>query len=419
MRIGELSVISDRILLALVAIFLFSSSVSGTAGSIFGGAAAIVFVVSSISFRRSFNFAHLKWFYLTVSLFVGWMILSALIAGIDSAALRAMRHEWIFALVPVVVFSLKNEHWSRHMVSVFAYGAGLMSLYSIGQFFWGWHFLKPGLKLEQHDFGYWIVGNFSGSVTFGIYFAVAAMFLIGYGLLGTKESNDRSSSISLVGGLLATVAAVLSAERGPTVAIVATLLVLVVLVRTRKVVTIFAVSVTTVVVVGLVSGVFARAGDLWKKELSMLHDQGRLFIWTQSYKVASDNPIFGVGPGNFENGYNAVLPTEPAGFVAQGHAHNDFLMYAAQSGFPELIFFLLTWTSIIWLSWRAYNYTGGSENTRRLALGAVLGSTCFFATSMFDIPFGHSTTRQLLMFVWGAGIAAYLAYRKTASVGTD
>ena len=154
-----------------------------------------------------------------------------------------------------------------------------------------------------------------------------------------------------------------------------------------------------------------------EKELSYLHDQGRLFIWTHAYYVARGHPIFGVGPGHFREGFAAELPTDPPGFVPQGHAHSDFLTYAAESGFPQLILFLGLWIVVWRYSWRAYRSLHGSPDDRRVVLAALAGSTCFFFTSFFDIPFAHSATRQMLMFVWAAGLGTYLKLHLAGSEG--
>lgn len=414
MRLTQFSDITDRILLFVLTIFVIAGSVSGTAGSIVGGAAAIVFVASVVVTRRVLHFRELRFFYWPTILFVLWMVLSAVVNGFDQEAARAMRHEWILLLIPACVLIMSDERRSRRLVTAFSVGVGLISLYAIGQFFFGWNFLKPHYLLERNGIGYWIIGNFSSTVTFGIYFAVAGMFLIGYGLAGTNR-NRSATQFSLACGAIAIAASLLSGERGPLVAIVVSMIGLAIFLRSRRVVMALVGFGAVIIALGVVSGVFSRISNLWDKELSLLHDQGRRFIWTQSLLVAADHPAFGIGPGNFKEGYAAVMPTEPPGFLPQGHAHNDYLMYAAQSGFPELIFFLGMWVAVLWYALRVCRSKSCSDQDRRLALGALLGSVCFATTSLFDIPFGHSTTRQMLMFIWAAALAAYLNLRRSST----
>jgi O-antigen ligase len=411
-RLTRFSDIADRVLPFILTVFLFTCSVSGTAGSIAGGVAVIVFVLSAAMHRRSIHFREMKLFYWPTILFVLWMIVSAIVNGFDQRAAKAIKQEWILLLVPALVLVMSDEKYVRRLITVFSWGVGLISLYAVGQFFWGWNFLKPYYVLERNGIGYWIIGNFSGTVTFGIYFAVAGMCLIGYGL---TSGNFRVHRMELLSGGLAVVAALLSAERGPFAAIVASVLALAMLVRTRRALMTLGLAILVIVAAGAVSGVFSRFASLWDKELSLLHDQGRRFIWTQSFKVAAENPVFGVGPGNFRDGYAAAMPTEPPGFLPQGHAHNDYLMYAAQSGIPELTFFAGMWAAVLYFAWRAWRSRQTSEVYRQLAFASLLGTICFAVTSMFDIPFGHSTTRQMLMFVWAAGLAAYLNSRRPST----
>ncbi len=411
MRLTQFSDITDRVLLFVLSVFLFACSVSGTAGSIAGGVASVVFVVSMVATRRPLHFRELKFFYWPAILFVLWMVLSAVVNGVDQDASRSMRHEWILLLLPAFLLVMSDDRRNTQLVTAFSWGVGLMSLYAIGQFLFGWHFLKPHLDLQKNGIGYWIVGNFSGTVTFGIYFAVAGVFLFGYGL-ATGQRRGILKNVPLLCGIFGIAASLLSGERGPLAAIVVSVIVLTLLLRTKRALVAFIGLAAAIISLGVVSGVFSRFAALWNKELSLLHDQGRRFIWTQSLNVAAGHPIFGVGPGNFKEGYAAVMPTEPPGFLPQGHAHNDYLMYAAQSGFPELIFFLGMWAAVLWCGFRVWRSKSCSEQDRALALGALLASVCFAVTAQFDIPFGHSTTRQMLMFIWAAALAAYLRWRR-------
>lgn len=415
MRLTSPPTLFERLVIAAFAIFVLASTFSVAGGSLAGGVVAVLFVAGAITTRRFPGLIELKWFYLAAASFVFCMFVTAQISnpGIDS--LVHLRHEWLLVLVPAGVWLLSNGKVGRWMVGVFALGVGAISLYSIGQFFWGWHFLKPHYQLQQHALGYWIVGNFNGSVTFGIFYAVAGIFLLGYGVCSAWRETDTLGKWATSAGGVAIVAAILSNERGPTVAVIAGIVALALLLRSKRAVIGLAVALTIIAAVGLQSGVFARMSSLWTKELSMLHDQGRLFIWTHAFYVARDNPVVGVGPGNFREGYAEELPIDPPVFVSHGHAHSDFLNYAAESGFPQLVFFLGMWVAVLWYGWKAFRSTAISAESRRLALAALAGSICFLVTSLFDIPFGHSATRQMLMFVWGAGLGAYLTSRENST----
>ena len=66
------------------------------------------------------------------------------------------------------------------------------------------------------------------------------------------------------------------------------------------------------------------------------------------------------------------------------------------------------WVSVWWYSWRAFRSAILTSFDRRVALAAFLGATCFFLTSVTEASFAAESVRQMLMFVWAAGLGMYL-----------
>ncbi len=75
----------------------------------------------------------------------------------------------------------------------------------------------------------------------------------------------------------------------------------------------------------------------------------RSFIWDIAFNIISNNPIFGVGPGQFPNYIYKYLPVmigtwdeQAINFVYSeaglGHAHNFFLFYFSELGFLGFVF---------------------------------------------------------------------------------
>jgi O-antigen ligase len=374
-----------------------------------------LFLVITIQRRRSPISPVLKWFYLWVGLYMFWLILSSQIGHPGSAFPRIGRELLLFLLVPTGIWVFQSVCAARMPIYTFAFGVVLLSLYSIGQFFWGWTFLKPDMLIERGEYGYYISGNLGFAVIFGIYYATAGLFLFGYGLKSGGQRPDWSNRFFIVSGLLSMGVAVLSNERGPTMAVLLTLISLALLLRSRRAFIGIGIALLLMIAVGIQSGVFVRSWELKSKELSMQHDRSRLFIWTYSLRVALNNPIFGVGPGLMKEGYAKVVPVDIPDVTIQVHAHNDFLTVAAESGFPAALFFLALWMTVLGCCFQAQRTTLLSADERGLALGALAGSFCFFITSLFDIPFGHTTTHQMLMIVWAAGLGMYVKMHLTGS----
>ncbi|MDD5397173.1 MAG: O-antigen ligase family protein [Candidatus Moranbacteria bacterium] len=67
----------------------------------------------------------------------------------------------------------------------------------------------------------------------------------------------------------------------------------------------------------------------------------RVMIWKASFLLIKNNPIFGIGPGNFQQSYLAVQPSFPPYLEwAVPQPHNLFLAFWLQTGFVGLLGFL-------------------------------------------------------------------------------
>ena len=83
----------------------------------------------------------------------------------------------------------------------------------------------------------------------------------------------------------------------------------------------------------------------------------RSIIWTQSGQMLLENPILGVGPGNYRKSalaqwnlyHKETKKPDPSmkNPIPTGHAHSDILHFAAIGGIPIALFFLfLVWISV-------------------------------------------------------------------------
>lgn len=400
--------LSDRAIYFVYTFFIFGSTFSIAAGQVATGLALMFFLVFLGLTRRYPYVGPIKWFYVLCGLYVFWMALAGQIARPGLDALDKMREEWLFCIVPIGVMMFQKENRARWMIGAFAVGVAFIALYSIGQYFTGWHFLKPDFPVAAYDLGYRIMGNFTHPLTFANYNATAGLFFYGYSMLKDENLSNRMRWCFRIVAVLAMGVAALSYSRGPTLAIIATLVVSAVLLRTRAVMTWAAIMLLLLAMVGIKSGVFNRAGALMKSEIASQDGLGRIFIWSHSWDIVKDNPIIGVGPGRFKEAYERTLGNNAAGLPIHGHAHNDLLNVAAQSGFPGAIFFFAMWVSVGWYSWRAFRSATLTSFDRRVALAAFLGAMCFFVTSLTEASFAAESVRQMLMFVWAAGLGMYL-----------
>jgi O-antigen ligase len=112
----------------------------------------------------------------------------------------------------------------------------------------------------------------------------------------------------------------------------------------------------------------------------------RLSQWYAGWHMFTDNPILGVGIGNYDAAYeNYRLEQWP---VALGHAHNHYLTIAAEAGMVGLLAYLTFLTAAFRSGVRAFR--AAQDRLGRAAAVGILGSLASFAThNLFDVLFVH------------------------------
>ncbi len=109
---------------------------------------------------------------------------------------------------------------------------------------------------------------------------------------------------------------------------------------------------------------------------------GRWNLWRTAWAMFKDHPLLGIGPGFF----NDLFPIYkvPGFYDAAGHAHNDYLNFAANSG----IIGLTSWLTM-WVAWFYYTITEIRKKTLaksdiQILLGSILAITAILIASFFQ-----------------------------------
>ncbi len=77
----------------------------------------------------------------------------------------------------------------------------------------------------------------------------------------------------------------------------------------------------------------------------------RLDLWVQSYELAREQPILGIGPGNFKTALVPLLEAKP--YLAEfSHAHSQYFDTVANAGLVGLSALLLSFFGPLYLFWR-------------------------------------------------------------------
>ncbi|MFQ6007822.1 MAG: O-antigen ligase family protein [Candidatus Zixiibacteriota bacterium] len=393
------------ILFAFFALFIFSSAFSIAIAQISLGLSLVLFLILVVTTRCNPFVRSLKWFYIFVALYIFWLLLSALVGPTPLRSVWIAKEEWLFCAIPIGIFLFDFPRYRNKLIAAFGSGVMLVAIYGIVQHFTGFHWFKAIPPKTAPDYGYLACGNFSHSLTFGNYFSTAAVFLIGFAFGAYDKLNKSSLAFFIFSALMGMIATVLSYSRGAILGLVMVLAVMGLILKRRYFLITFAIiAAIGITIVIAIPGITMRFTDKTEKDLGGIYEGGRVFIWKNSLKVIEEHPVFGVGQGNFRSAYTSHLRPDIPEKRKHAHAHNDLLNVAAVAGIPAMLAFLGMWiaaVSYFWKGWRMRHETGSDGI---FSLAALLGSLVFFVTSIFEATFADEEVRQMLMFIWAAGL---------------
>ncbi len=359
----------------------------------------IIIVISKKTYKQAFKFTPFNIF---IFLFLLWSILSSLIGPTPMSSLIGLKEEWLFLMIPVVAFLMKDEKSMATALRLFAISAIVISLYAVWQHFSGIDLYHHKELIEAPSHGYRAVGTFSHTLTFGNYYAVATILLLGLALF----ANERKDKLIFYGGFCLTgIATLFSYSRGSIGALIGGIIILLIWIGRRQYKVILPLIAAVIVVILMTApDVLGRFSSGFKMEWEGKSGVSRMSIWRTAGNMIVDHPIFGVGPENFGKQY--VNYRDKFSNRQFAHAHNDILNIAAYAGTPAAIFYLGFWVAIIVRMTRALKKRIESKMLHGIILGTLMASVVFFLSSLFEAGFADEETRLFLMAVWGLFLAA-------------
>jgi len=143
----------------------------------------------------------------------------------------------------------------------------------------------------------------------------------------------------------------------------------------------------------------SKWNDLWQlKERSSL--SSRMMIWRSAGKIIADNPLWGIGPGNFQNKYLEYQKYYPPYLEwAVPEPHNLWLAFWLQTGFLGLLGFLILlyqWSKVVIRSLK------DSPEKEMIAVGAIMLAT--LTHGLLDTPYFKNDLAVIFWLVIFMGI---------------
>ena len=377
--------------------FFFSTTFSLFLEQIFLALALLFVIINVIAERKYERGFHLDFFNLFIFLFLGWSIISAIAGPTPRDSLWILKEEWLFFMIPVAGYLTRDEKIVRTSLKLFAITAVAISLYAIWQHFSGMDLAHHTQLSPAPTTGYRVVGTFSHRLTFGNYYSIASLLLLGIAPYADKRFYK---SLFYAGFFLTALANVFTYNRGSLIAMAIGIVIFLIWHGRRHI------KLTLALLVALVAVIIITAPDITSRFLSTFETEmegkyagSRLAIWRIGWKMALDHPIFGVGQGNFKYEYAKYGDKDTDRIY--GHAHNDLINVAAYAGFPGMIFYLGFWIAIVARMVKLLRSIKENNLIRGVVIGALLASVVFFMTSIYEATFADEEIRLFLMAVWG------------------
>ncbi|MEI7542290.1 MAG: O-antigen ligase family protein [bacterium] len=240
---------------------------------------------------------------------------------------------------------------------------------------------------------------------------------VAYALAAEQGSMVRKGLLFVTAALL-TAALFASQTRGAYVGFIVSIIVLFLLVviflkdefrKNKKVIMVL--SLIMLVLIGTFFLVKKDAVQRIADIVSLKDDSARIRVdlWKNTLYLIKDNPLLGTGAGNFYIKYpfyqaKALTPQyfKDSDYYKSGHAHNDFIQFAAEygilgAGTMFLLFGLMFYSSLKYLKY--------SEKKGILVAGIIAAFAGLMVHAFFNFPFQIIPTAAL--FYMFAAIASY------------
>jgi len=245
--------------------------------------------------------------------------------------------------------------------------------------------------------------SFGGmSMTLGLISLISALI----------TTNRKLRLLCITGFFLAAYASILSLSRGPWLTVITSLIVILILnpkkwsrksliLGSLVCISLMVLVYTLPSVKNRINAAVCDVNDYFSRGEVTEPIGVRLEAWRVSIKEAIDNPILGIGEGNFKNFIKFLVDNKKAdpNIHILSHVHNEILSAALHRGLPGLITLLL----LFFVPFGIFLYrlkSAQKEDILFLCNGIIL-ITCTITVALSDIYFGqHQPTLFFIFFLY-------------------
>ncbi|MDH4223022.1 MAG: O-antigen ligase family protein [candidate division Zixibacteria bacterium] len=336
-----------------------------------------------------------SFFELPVILYLGAFLLSIIFSRDRMASLNSLRDEWLLVIPFLLINNVKDEKFIRNLVNLVFITSAFVAIYAIWQHYTGIDLIRHkvlDLVLPYRKFR--SVAFFNLPLTYAFY---AMLIGIVSFCLGAYEKRPRWKIFYFAIAILCVTGNLFTYTRSTLLAQVIIFIFYFSLTKNpNKKNELLAVAGYFILIYLIDPGILGRS-IMTVKAGSLEQADIRSVIWSTSFDIFTDYPIFGIGFGNFQEFYRMYLKVPSVIFE---HAHNDFLNVAVNAGIIGLSAFIFFWVVI--LKNLLKKYKDKKEGyAKAFIFGGILTLLAYLLASQFQCYYTDAEDNMILFFILG------------------
>lgn len=366
-----------------MAAFAMLSFVSLAVGNALLAIATLCFLIYAFKNRAALRVPD-KTYYLAIGIFIGTMLISAFLSGDIKQGMKVWINAWFWRLMPffIITLTIREAKQAKRILACSLAGIAIGALCVVHQ----------GLGGDARAAGF-----FGHPMTFAGYFCIYLPLL--FVLL--FEESTASRWRWYMGGLLILLSAALlyNATRGAWLAVasVTVLLLLYYLFRPdyRK---LAACVVCFLIIVGAGLSQYQPFVDrmVTITDENYQSNTERLLIWHSAYEMFKDQPVTGVGLGQYKDNYQKKYISPEAKEPLLAHAHNNFMQMLAENGLIGFAGFMTLISCFIGYSFKRFWQEGNPY-----ALMMCASALALVLQGLTEYNFGNGAVMKSFWLVQG------------------
>ena len=301
-----------------------------------------------------------------------------------------------------------NNSW-RRFIPVLATTVSLMGLFALGQFVKGWEWPRPESVLAPWGHYFRVTGFFNTPQSFAGNLGMATFFLLGYGLAGSVGASRVTQKLPLhlaVSAVMGALGLVLTLTRsawfaGATIAVLA-------LGRFKK-----SWGALALLALMCLSGLTVYSGSVFSDRLSGEVDLNiqsieiRQELWSANWRMFSEYPILGVGPGQNVKQLENYYDNGAVEYAIIDRAHNNILEHLAGQGIFAAIFYFIFSGYFIWIAYWLSRQQSFGDFARGIGSGSLFAQIYFQALGLVDSNFFDQEVKNAVVYLWALTAAVF------------